>query len=76
MRTKVVFLPTIEIKDCNVMIDGKIFFDQPLKKMVQQLMKTFEKFQLIKVIITQLFPYLIIPISKKHYKMIAIDRFK
>ena len=25
-------LPTIEIKDCNVMTDGQKFFDQPVKK--------------------------------------------
>ena len=26
------FLPTVEIKDYNVMINGKSFFDQPMKK--------------------------------------------
>ena len=26
------FLPTIEIKCCNVMIDERIFFDQPKKR--------------------------------------------
>ena len=25
------FLPVVGIKDCNVMIDGKSFFDQPVK---------------------------------------------
>ena len=25
------YLPTVEIKDYNVMIDGRNFFDQPLK---------------------------------------------
>ena len=25
------YLPNVEIKDCNVMIDGKTFFDQPIK---------------------------------------------
>ena len=25
------YLPNVEIKDCNVMIDGKNFFDQPVK---------------------------------------------
>ena len=25
------FLPTVEIKDYNVMIDGQNFFDQPVK---------------------------------------------
>ena len=26
------YIPNIEIKDCNVMVDGKNFFDQPVKK--------------------------------------------
>ena len=26
------YIPNIEIKDCNVMVDGKHFFDQPVKK--------------------------------------------
>ena len=30
-RCKPYFLPTVEIKDYNVMVDGKIVFDQPLK---------------------------------------------
>ena len=25
------YIPNVEIKDCNVMIDGKTFFDQPTK---------------------------------------------
>ena len=25
------YLPEVEIRDCNVMIDGKNFFDQPVK---------------------------------------------
>ena len=28
---KIFCIPNVEIKDCNVMIDGKNFFDQPLK---------------------------------------------
>ena len=30
-RAKKYNLPNVEIKDCNVMIDGKHFFDQPIK---------------------------------------------
>ena len=26
-----IFFPKVEIKDYNVMIDGQIFFDQPVK---------------------------------------------
>ena len=25
------YIPNVKIKDCNVMIDGKNFFDQPVK---------------------------------------------
>ena len=25
------YLPNVELKDCNIMIDGENFFDQPLK---------------------------------------------
>ena len=32
------YLPEVEIKDCNVMIDGKNFFDQPINSMT----KTYE----------------------------------
>ena len=30
-RNKRYYLPKVEIKDYNVMIDGKYFFDQPMK---------------------------------------------
>ena len=30
-RHKQYHLPTVEIKDCNAMIDGRNFFDQPIK---------------------------------------------
>ena len=30
-RHKIYFLPTVEIKDYNVMIDGKNFLDQPVE---------------------------------------------
>ena len=45
------------MKDYNVMIDEKNFFDQPVKHMI-----TFEKF-------TQLIFYQIIPISKSIIKV-------
>ena len=28
----IIIIPTVEIEDYNVKIDGKIFFDQPVKK--------------------------------------------
>ena len=54
-------LPTVEKKDYNVIIDGRSFFDQTVKNDVRI---TFEKLQLVKVMITQLDVYQIIPILK------------
>ena len=47
------FLPTEEIKDCNIMIDGKIFLISPLKMKLEH-MNTFERSQLAKELLTQL----------------------
>ena len=66
------YLPKVEIKDYNVMIDGRNFFDQPINSMS----KTFEN---IRKIATGkdddyttgcLLDY---PYFKENYKMIAID---
>ena len=46
------YLPTVEIKDYNVMINGINFFDQPTKSDL-----TLERFQLVKVMIAQLDVY-------------------
>ena len=54
------YLPTVEIKDCNVMIDGQNFFDQP----VESDLKTYEKLKLVKEMITLLVVCLTIIISK------------
>ena len=43
----------MEIKDYDVMIDGRNFFDQTVKKILEH-MVTFEKLQLVKVMITQM----------------------
>ena len=48
------FLPKVETKDCNIMIDEQNFFVQPVK---HDRMITFEKLRLVKVIITQLAAY-------------------
>ena len=37
------YLPKVEIKDYNVMIDGKNFFDQPINSMI----KTYENIRKI-----------------------------
>ena len=44
------YLPKVEIKDYNVMIDGKNFFDQPIKSNI----KTYDKLLLVKEMITRL----------------------
>ena len=46
------YLPKVEIKDYNVMIDGKNFFDQPIKANLKHL-KILEKLQLVKEMIAQ-----------------------
>ena len=69
------YLPKVEIKEYNVMIDGKIFFDQPINSMT----KTHENIR--KIARSQgddsatgcLLDY---SYFKDHYKMIAIDLSK
>ena len=65
-------LPNVEIKDCNVLIDGKSFFDQAINSMI----KTYENIR--KITIAQGDDYIIgfflhYTYFKKYYKMIAID---
>ena len=50
------FFRKVEIKDCNVMIDGKNVFDQPLKIILEHII-IFENPQLVKRIIAQLVVY-------------------
>ena len=69
------YLPKVEIKDYNVMIDGKNFFDQPINSMI----KTYENIR--KITIGQGDDYttgclLDYTYFKKYYKMIAIDLSK
>ena len=69
------YLPKVEIKDYNVMIDGRNFFDQPINSMT----KTYKNIR--KIATGQgddyttgcLLDYFYI---KDHYKMIAIDLSK
>ena len=49
------YLPNVEIKDYNVMIDGKNVFDQPLKN--DKHMKILEKLLLVKEMTIQLVVY-------------------
>ena len=69
------YLPKVEIKDYNVMIDSKNFFDQPINSMA----KTYENIRKITTgqgddyITGCLLDY---PYFKSHYKMIEIDLSK
>ena len=47
------YLLTVKIKDYNVTIDGRIFFDQPVKIDLKHMI-TLERLQQAKVMITQL----------------------
>ena len=69
------YIPNVEIKDYNVMIDGKNFFDQPINNMI----KTYENIR--KITIGQGDDYttgclLDYSYFKKYYKTIAIDLSK
>ena len=69
------YLPKVEIKDYNVMIDGKNIFDQPINSMT----KTYENIR--KIATGQGDDYttgclLDYTYFKKYYKMIAIDLSK
>ena len=69
------YIPNVEIKDYNVMIDGKSFFDQPINNMIE----TYENIR--KITIGQGDDYttgclLDYTYFKKYYKMIAIDLSK
>ena len=73
------YLPKIEVKDYNVMIDGRNFFDQPINSMPNSMTKTYENMR--KIATGQgndhktgcLLDY---SYFKDHYKMIAIDLSK
>ena len=69
------YLPKVEIKDYNVMIDGRNFFDQPINSMT----KTYENIRKIAMgqgddyITGCLLDY---TYFKENYKLIAIDLSK
>ena len=67
------YLPKVEIKDYNVMIDGKNFFDQPINSMT----KTYENIR--KIATGQADDYTtgcVLYCFKNHHQMIAIDLSK
>ena len=69
------YLPTVEIKDYNVMIDGRNFFDQPIKNDL----KTYDNTRKIATGLDDdyvtgcLIDY---PYFKKYYKLLATDLSK
>ena len=69
------YLPKVEIKDYNVMIDGRNFFDQPINSMN----KTYENIRRIATGRRDDYKtgcFLDYSYFKEHYKMIAIDLSK
>ena len=48
------YIPNVEIKDYNVMIDGKIFFDQPVKNNKVTIVEILEKLLVVKEMTIQL----------------------
>ena len=51
------YLPIVEIKDCNVKIDGRNFFDQSINDDITKCEKKIEKTLLFKEMIKQLVLY-------------------
>ena len=67
------YVPNVEIKDCNVLIDGKSFFDLPVKNEEEAYEKIMDTSNNNDYTAGNLldFAYL-----KKNYKLIAIDLSK
>ena len=65
------YVPIVRIKDFNVLIDEKNFFDLPVKDEEEAYIKKL--WAQIEIMTTQLVIYWILLISKKNYKLIAID---
>ena len=62
------YLPKVEIKDYNFMIDGRNFFDQPINSMNKTLFTLLKKLLQVKEMTIQLVACWIILISKKIIK--------
>ena len=63
------YLPTAEIKDYNVMIDGRNFFNQTIKN-------DFRTYDIIQKIATDQGDDYTNPYFKEYYKLIGIDLSK
>ena len=67
------YLPKVEIKDFNVLIDGKNFFDVPVKNKEQAYEKIISIGKNIDYTTGNLLDY---EYFSKHYKLIVIDLSK
>ena len=75
MSRKRYYIPDVEIKDYNVMIDGENFLDQPINNMF----KTYENIRKITAGLGDDYTtgcLLDDTYFKKYYKMIAVDSSK
>ena len=70
---KVYYLPNVEIKNYNVMINGENFFDQPIKKVTHENIRKVAAGQGDDCTTGSLLDY---PYVKDSYKMIAVDLSK
>ena len=66
------YLPKVELKDCNIMVDGRNFFDQPINTM-NKTYKNIRKIATGKGDDYTTGCLLDYPYFKEDYKMIAID---
>ena len=66
------YLPKVELKDCNIMVDGRNFFDQPINTM-NKTYKNIRKIATGKGDDYTTGCLLDYPYFKENYKMIAID---
>ena len=64
------FVPKVEINDFNVLIDGKIFFDLPVKNVEEAYEKNIDNNDYTTANLIDYANY------KKHYKLIVIDLSK
>ena len=67
------YRPKVKIKDFNVLIDGKSFFDAPMKSKEEAYKKIIEMNESNDYTTSNLFHY---EYFSKHYKLIAIDLSK
>ena len=67
------YMPNIKIKEFNVLINGKGFFEMPVKIKKKSMRKLLTS---VEIMTTQVEIYCILLILKKNYRLIAIDLSK